>query len=164
MLEFPVSRAHPVCGVITSLKDRRNAAPSSRGLGRRPFKPKTGIRIPVGLPRSRGDGGEGRGDRETWAHSSAGERLLHTQEVTGSNPVAPTTASLCEIQRCKVHRLVAGSATRRGARFEQQRNVRLIIFTAGETWANSSVGRALALHASGHRFEPCFAHCNAIKW
>ena len=26
-----------------------------------------------------------------WAHGSAGERLLHTQEVGGSNPPAPTT-------------------------------------------------------------------------
>lgn len=27
-----------------------------------------------------------------------------------------------------------------------------------EVRANSSAGRALALHARGHRFEPCFAH------
>ena len=29
----------------------------------------------------------------TWAISSGGERLLHTQEVTGSKPVSPTTLS-----------------------------------------------------------------------
>ena len=39
-------------------KDRQGEAPSSRGLGRRPFKPETGIRIPLGLP---GVGGPGEG-------------------------------------------------------------------------------------------------------
>ena len=60
-------------------------APSSRGLGRRPFKPETGIRIPLGLPMG--------------AHSSAGERLLHTQEVAGSIPAAPTTLRGCAGER-----------------------------------------------------------------
>src|SRR3990172_5673467 len=54
------------------------AALSSRGLVHRPFKAETRIRIPLGPP--------GRG-----ARSSAGERLLHTQEVAGSKPAVPTT-------------------------------------------------------------------------
>ena len=80
-------------------------------LGYRPFKPAPGIQIPLGLP--------------AWAHSSVGERLLHTQEVAGSNPAAPTS--------------------KRGEVWSYER-------------ANSSAGRAPALHAGGHRFESCFAH------
>ena len=34
-------------------------------------------------------------DIESWAVSSAEERLLHTQEATGSNPVPPTIVT-CE--------------------------------------------------------------------
>ena len=50
--------------------------PIVQWLGHRSFKPETGIRIPLGLP--------------SRAHGSVGERLLHTQEVAGSNPAAPT--------------------------------------------------------------------------
>ncbi len=32
------------------------------------------------------------------------------------------------------------------------------ILTLEWIWANSSAGRAPALQAGGHRFEPCFAH------
>ncbi len=152
------------------LKDLARAAPSSRGLGRRPFKPETGIRIPVGLPlhslaavsqanawsapravpRCATPAGR-RPGRATWVHSSAGEHLLHTQGVAGSNPAAPTASlSLGERKARSTLRAAPKCATRTGRPKYAGRTRR--------TGANSSVGRALALHASGHRFEPCFAH------
>ena len=39
------------CRTLDRLLADPNVAPSSRGLGRWPFKPETRIRIPLGLPR-----------------------------------------------------------------------------------------------------------------
>ena len=42
----------------------------------------------------------------TWAHGSAGERLLHTQEVGGSNPPAPTKSGTGNQGRGRIAQLV----------------------------------------------------------
>ena len=56
--------------------------------------------------------------RIDWALSLVGERLLHTQEVTGSNPVAPTihaarweTGTVRQGRRRTFEARVAGSRT-----------------------------------------------------
>ena len=113
-----------------SLEGSAFGAPSSRGLGRRPFKPETGIRIPLGLPYCVVDIGRGgavslgpKGRMAQWESACFTRRRSLVQ---------------IQLRPPQVGRFPIGAI---GAR------------------ANSSVGRALALHASGHRFEPCFAHC-----
>ncbi len=58
--------------------------PSSRGLGHRPFKAETGVRIPLEVPFCFFS------LLIKWADSSVAEHLLYTQGVVGSNPTSPT--------------------------------------------------------------------------
>lgn len=60
-------------------------APSSSGLGHRPFKPAARIRIPLGLLQR--------------ACGSVEERFPHTEEAAGSSPATPTTRQVksCEL-------------------------------------------------------------------
>ena len=39
----------------------------------------------------------------------------------------------------------------------------LVYYISGPLWEHSSVGRASALQAGGHRFEPCCSHHTEAK-
>ena len=82
-----------------------------------------------------------------------GEHLPYKQRVTGSSPVVPTIISV-------IYAGLAHLVERHLAKVEVASSslVTRSIFFLKKLWEHSSAGRASALQAEGHRFEPCCSH------
>ena len=82
------------------------------------------------------------------------ERDLAKVEVAGSSPVI-RSIGLMQKTFCFLPFIYAGKKQMKAAVFIE-------LFTQSESRGVSSAGRASALQAEGHRFEPCTPHHNLI--
>ena len=123
-----------------------------------PFTVVTGVRFPYGSPLY-------------GSIAQLGEHLPYKQRVTGSSPVVPTihgsVAQLVRVPACHagsrgfeplLSRHISGPLVKR-SRHHPFTVVTGVRFPYGSPlWEHSSAGRASALQAEGHRFEPCCSH------
>ena len=80
------------------------------------------------------------------------EQLICNQQVIGSSPIVGSLARwLSWLERRPVTAEVEGSNPFRVA--DATRSIKVLVL-----WDLSSAGRASALQAEGHRFEPCRSH------